>query len=925
MRRRYLTASLLASVAGGLILPAHADTTKVGVAAAINPAAEGQSPDTGPVRTLYVGSDVMYKERIVTSADGQAQLLFLDQSAMTVAPNSELVIDEFVYDPNKNTAKLAATMAKGLLRFVGGRASKDQDVTITTPTAVIGIRGGVALINVGRGGNTTATFLFGRHMSVTSGGQTQLVTRPGFSVQTTTANTAPSAPIKATANQISGAFASLEGKPGVTAGAQQTPTEQNIPHRSIATTGTPAAITPQSAGQKQNNQQAHSETTNSPTANIKQPAQEQAKPKVVTVTESFSGRYKATPSSGDSLGTTDFSTNRNRSYSGAKISNGKLTATLNGESFEAAANDTGKLKTFSSSGTASPFGPVRGNYFISNDKTFFYFEMTNVNFPDIESHLFGGIPSTKTALTSSGQGIDTFTIRRDAILDSNLPFTREAGGGSIPGAQVSNLYLARQSAATLGDYSNLGLERSTAMLGAVAIDGQGSKQRSAITVMTGFIADDGNFTSGDFSNGKPLFVGGAMTTARTSATEQFVITSTGVTGETDNSGNSFFGKNVVSNFVLDNAFVTSANHRLEQLIGSEFTQNRSSSVNPSFNQVVTATSTPAGVGTNRTEQTLNGYVGGLGQSVQVGGTPELPVILRNTGQSDPTQLTIKTFPTLNRLSAQFNIEVSDPATNSPKFGSAKFNFGGVGNASDITEFQGKSFFNSRSAFVDDNLFAAREQRIADGTDTGKDTTVLDGTVVSPGGVHTYLITSAAVDTTGLLPNGVQFCSCQYLKWGYWGADVTNPNNTNERDGGHLMTWVAGVLPSLAEIPRTGQASYSGHLVGNVFTSSAQYVAVGNFTNSWNFGTRSGTITINKFDGMNFSGSASATVANPRDYSGTFSGTLGHGANATTLNGNLNGSFFKGGGDPVAETGGHFSIANSGGTTYRAAGIFAAKK
>ena len=79
--RRILLAALgLAS----LNSPALGEPEKVGVAAAVNPDATGQPPNE-PLRELLVGHDVIRNERIKTASIGQAQLLFTDQSTLTVA------------------------------------------------------------------------------------------------------------------------------------------------------------------------------------------------------------------------------------------------------------------------------------------------------------------------------------------------------------------------------------------------------------------------------------------------------------------------------------------------------------------------------------------------------------------------------------------------------------------------------------------------------------------------------------------------------------------------------------------------------------------------------------------------------------------------------------------------------------------------
>jgi len=66
---------------------------------------------------------------------------------MMIGPNSDLVIDRFVYDPATGTGQLAMTATKGVMRYVGGRLSKlENAVTIHTSTATIGVRGGIVLV-----------------------------------------------------------------------------------------------------------------------------------------------------------------------------------------------------------------------------------------------------------------------------------------------------------------------------------------------------------------------------------------------------------------------------------------------------------------------------------------------------------------------------------------------------------------------------------------------------------------------------------------------------------------------------------------------------------------------------------------------------------------------------------------------------------
>jgi hypothetical protein len=117
----------------------------MGRVGAVNPEATG-TPPGAPSRTLTIGTNVIYKERVRTSAQGSTQIMLPDSSTLNVGRNSNIVIDEYVYDPNAGTGKMIATVSKGVMRFVGGQISHTAGVTVNTPTATLGIRGGVATV-----------------------------------------------------------------------------------------------------------------------------------------------------------------------------------------------------------------------------------------------------------------------------------------------------------------------------------------------------------------------------------------------------------------------------------------------------------------------------------------------------------------------------------------------------------------------------------------------------------------------------------------------------------------------------------------------------------------------------------------------------------------------------------------------------------
>jgi hypothetical protein len=212
-----LTAALFA--AGPCFLPVAA-TAKVGVTSAAEGDPRGKPPSEVE-RVLRVGVDVQANEVITTQANDRAHLMFLDGTSLSVGPNAQLTIDKFVYDPATKTGDLAINASKGVFRLVGGKISKTNAISVTTPSSTIGIRGGISIFNVDQK-ETTSVFVFGISMTVGAGGKFEIVTRPGFQV-TTLFGARPGLAVAVPPGALSGFLAQLEGgrSGGQTGGADQ--------------------------------------------------------------------------------------------------------------------------------------------------------------------------------------------------------------------------------------------------------------------------------------------------------------------------------------------------------------------------------------------------------------------------------------------------------------------------------------------------------------------------------------------------------------------------------------------------------------------------------------------------------------------------------------------------------------------------------
>jgi hypothetical protein len=102
---------------------------------------------------------------VQSSATGRGQLLFLDQTTLSLAPNTTIVLDRFVFDPDRGSGEIGLQLTEGALRFIGGTLSREQDAVIRTPTSTIGIRGSSALV-LHTNGRTIAIFIAGNRLCV---------------------------------------------------------------------------------------------------------------------------------------------------------------------------------------------------------------------------------------------------------------------------------------------------------------------------------------------------------------------------------------------------------------------------------------------------------------------------------------------------------------------------------------------------------------------------------------------------------------------------------------------------------------------------------------------------------------------------------------------------------------------------------------
>jgi hypothetical protein len=133
---------------------AHAQQQQAGVAAAVRGRVEVAMTAGAVGREVKSGEPIFLGNAIKSGPDSGMQIMLLDQTTFTIGANSEITIDQFVFDPATNSGKVAASVAKGVFRFVTGKVAQTNpnDMTVRLPTGNIGIRGTIAVGSVEPGG-----------------------------------------------------------------------------------------------------------------------------------------------------------------------------------------------------------------------------------------------------------------------------------------------------------------------------------------------------------------------------------------------------------------------------------------------------------------------------------------------------------------------------------------------------------------------------------------------------------------------------------------------------------------------------------------------------------------------------------------------------------------------------------------------------
>ncbi len=567
------------------------------------------------------------------------------------------------------------------------------------------------------------------------------------------------------------------------------------------------------------------------------------------------------------------------------------TASVSGGIFTASLGPSGTFSVPLISGTTTgvvavtqPFGSgtFSGTSVLFPDNQYILYELTNQSNEKILA--FAGVPTA----TLPTFGATFYTARDDFILGSKVLGIPTADGGNFSISSTgpnAAIYWENSLSATA--------QRPFAAFSG-GVSGTGSSQQMAFSIFVGQVNSSASATALEgsflgFSSG--LFFSGTFETSCNcggSLSPPFEY--------------GFYG-NSADHFILTSAKLpnSSAVSPFKRRGGIEALQTYNPAIN--FNATtgtLSARSEHLSSTIGSFNSQLTGWVAGVGVSVSKSSGNKTPFDFTNK-LTVPSDVLIQTDPKTNKVAASFTMKKLSAGGDLffVTLGDKDLSFGTLPDTS------------GSSAFLDDSHFAATVDCT---TATCSNTVTFKGIPAENGAVSMVRL-DGVPGLTGT------YAKCSYCTWGLIVGEIETDAafNTFERMGGF---WTAGAVQDITQIPLSGTASYSGHMVAFVEHKGAGYMEHGDATFAIDFSVPTGgVLTVTNFDGGGLTGNTSGAI-NPASGSHVFTGTLAGTGALTGVSGTHAGSFYTNeAGNALAGVGGNLvgaGIVN--GSAYRLSGV-----
>jgi len=97
-----------------------------------------------------IGTHLQATDIVVTGADGAAGITFIDNSLLSMGPNSVLAIERYAFNSTTHEGLFESSLRKGTLSVVSGKIAKQSPdaMKVKTPSSILGVRGTEFLVQI---------------------------------------------------------------------------------------------------------------------------------------------------------------------------------------------------------------------------------------------------------------------------------------------------------------------------------------------------------------------------------------------------------------------------------------------------------------------------------------------------------------------------------------------------------------------------------------------------------------------------------------------------------------------------------------------------------------------------------------------------------------------------------------------------------
>lgn len=104
----------------------------------------------GETITVIIGMEIKQADIVKTDGHAYVGLVFSDDTRISMGPNTEIAIDDYLFEPLEKRLSFVVRLIRGTVSFLSGQMTKlaPESVQLVMPAATIGVRGTHVLIKV---------------------------------------------------------------------------------------------------------------------------------------------------------------------------------------------------------------------------------------------------------------------------------------------------------------------------------------------------------------------------------------------------------------------------------------------------------------------------------------------------------------------------------------------------------------------------------------------------------------------------------------------------------------------------------------------------------------------------------------------------------------------------------------------------------